>query len=268
MQKHPRNQHFEWQRRTGPCTFLNDDTAASYDRDGYFLLEDAFTPAEVDEVIQAIDPIEARVEKALRDQGGEYRIARADSITFSIHLVKLSETLKAFSRHPVFQGICRDIIGPGARLYWDQAVYKKPGTPEEFPWHQDNGYGFVEPQQYLTCWVALTDATIANGCPWVVPGLHKEGTLKHELGRLGYECISNPENAVAVPARAGSVVVFSSLTPHRTGPNLTDQTRRAYILQYAPDGARKWPDLDLDGESGEPALQCDPDRQYYVDAAG
>ena len=56
------------------------------------------------------------------------------------------------------------------RLYWDQAVYKKPDTAAPFPWHQDNGYAYVEPQQYLTCWIALTDATEDNGCPWVVPG--------------------------------------------------------------------------------------------------
>ena len=40
------------------------------------------------------------------------------------------------------------------------------------------------------------------------------------------------------PVRAGSALVFSSLTPHTTGPNLTDAVRKAYILQYAPVGAQ------------------------------
>ena len=43
--------------------------------------------------------------------------------------------------------------------------------------------------------------------------------------------------AVEVPVRAGSVVVFSSLTPHATKRNTTDAVRKAYILQYIPDGA-------------------------------
>lgn len=38
--------------------------------------------------------------------------------------------------------------------------------------------------------------------------------------------------------RAGGIVVFSSLTPHLTGPNLTDETRKAYIVQYAHAGSR------------------------------
>ncbi len=40
-----------------------------------------------------------------------------------------------------------------------------------------------------------------------------------------------------VPARAGSIVVFSSLTPHSTGPNRTGDVRKAYIVQFAPAGA-------------------------------
>jgi ectoine hydroxylase-related dioxygenase (phytanoyl-CoA dioxygenase family) len=121
-------------------------------------------------------------------------------------------------------------------------VYKKPEKPRRFPWHQDNGYTFVEPQQYLTCWVALTDATTDNGCPWVAPGVHTGGTLAHDyVEPLGYECFDEPpapHAAVAAPVRKGGIVVFSSLTPHLTGPNTTDETRKAYIVQYARTGSR------------------------------
>jgi ectoine hydroxylase-related dioxygenase (phytanoyl-CoA dioxygenase family) len=150
-----------------------------------------------------------------------------------------------------------DLIGPDVRLYWDQAVYKKPERPAEFPWHQDNGYTYLEPQQYLTCWVALGDATRENGCPWVLPGLHRHGTLRHELTDAGFRCLEEPAGAVPVEARAGSIVVFSSLTPHRTGPNTSDQVRKSYIVQFAPDGAVAYP-----GE--EPVLQNDPDRQFPI----
>ena len=67
----------------------------------------------------------------------------------------------------------------------------------------------------------------------------------------------DPE-AFVVEAKAGDVVVFSSLTPHRTGPNLTKSTRKSYILQYAPDGAVVH---QLDG-SVEDANN--PERQYFV----
>jgi ectoine hydroxylase-related dioxygenase (phytanoyl-CoA dioxygenase family) len=112
--------------------------------------------------------------------------------------------------------------------------------------------------------VALTDATEENGCPWVVPGLHRSGTLAHEYSDIGFVCLRDPAEAVAVAvsARAGSIVVFSSLTPHSTGPNRTDRTRKAYIVQYAPAGAavvRPEP-----GGPGQRIVADDEARQYEV----
>ena len=124
------------------------------------------------------------------------------------------------------------------RLYWDQAVYKKTEKPRRVPWHQDNGYTYVEPQEYLTVWLALTDATLENGCPEVAPGCHRHGTLAHHyIEPLGWECLEEGTPSVAAPVAAGGAVVFSSLTPHRTGPNLTGEVRKAYILQYCPSDA-------------------------------
>ena len=160
----------------------------------------------------------------------------------------------------MFQDLAHDLIGPDVRLYWEQAVYKKPGTADDFPWHQDNGYTFVEPQQYLTCWIALTDADARERLPLgACPGLHRRGTLRHGMTPLGWRCLEAPEGAVAAPARAGSIVVFSSLTPHRTGPNRTGAVRKAYIVQFAPDGrgARR--------RRREPASPCDaPERQFPI----
>jgi phytanoyl-CoA hydroxylase len=147
------------------------------------------------------------------------------------------------------------------RLYWDQAVYKKPEPVREFPWHQDNGYTFVEPQSYLTCWVPLTPATVDNGCPWVVPGMHLYGTVHHEMTSWGWCCDVDSSSAVPIEAEPGDVVVFSSLTPHRTGPNTTDEVRKAYILQYAPDGAEV---VRPEDGSLTRIVQDDPERQFLV----
>jgi ectoine hydroxylase-related dioxygenase (phytanoyl-CoA dioxygenase family) len=223
------------------------------------LLEAAFDQETVQAVMAAIDPLEAEANAALAAAGRQkVGIARADEIVFSPHLVARSPVLKCFSRHPIFQQLTRELIGPDVRLYWDQLVYKKPGTADEFPWHQDNGYTFVLPQQYLTCWVALTDATLANGCPWIIPGAHLRGTLAHRWTDLGFECLRNPKGALPLEVGAGSIAVFSSLTPHRTGPNLTDSTRKSYILQYAPEGAVMYP------RGAEPRAADDPNWQYAI----
>jgi phytanoyl-CoA hydroxylase len=235
---HPLNAGFEWLPLEPPFKVITTDQAARYDKEGFFVIERGLGPEEVAQVVDEIDPIERELEDRLRSsEGGRVFIARADEITFTTHLVTRSERLRSFVASPILADLCADLIGPDVRLYWDQAVYKKPDTDASFPWHQDNGYAFVEPQQYLTCWIALTDATIDNGCPWVVPGLHRVGTLHHVATDTGLVCLDDPPQAIPVPVRAGDVVVFSSLTPHSTGPNRTDEVRKAYIVQYAPDGA-------------------------------
>ena len=261
--RHERNTAFSWRGATGAGRRVSGAQARQWDEDGYFLLEGALDPAQLEQVRGAIDPFEERTTAWLRDQGGSALIADAEAITFTTHLVTRSDVARAFAAGPVFADLCADLVGPEVRLYWDQAVYKKPEPEREFPWHQDNGYTYVEPQQYLTCWVPLVDATVENGCPWVVPGLHRMGTLEHWWTPVGFQCVTDPDGAVPVEARAGDVVVFSSLTPHRTGPNTSGSVRKAYILQYAPDGA-----VALRGEDGRPEPQDDPDRQYPVVVGG
>ena len=161
---HANNTSFKWNIPEGPYSFFSDEDINCFNENGFVVVEDAFSPAEVAQVIDQIDPYEFNVTEALKGlDGGKFFISRAEEITFTTHLVTQSEQLKDFSRHNVFSNICRDLIGPDVRLYWDQAVYKKPGTKDEFPWHQDNGYTFIEPQAYLTCWIALTDTDETNG---------------------------------------------------------------------------------------------------------
>ena len=259
---HPANTDFHWiDRPHDGLRRLTTDEVLQFDEQGYVLVLDAFSAAEIAALRDDIDEWESRTTEFLRTQpNASMSIATADEITFTIHLVLRSEAARAFAQHPALAGVCHDLIGPDARLYWDQAVYKKPEPHREFPWHQDNGYAFVEPQQYLTCWVPLTDATIDNGCPWVMPDLHRHGTLAHWTTSVGFQCLGDSTGAVAVEAPVGSVVVFSSLTPHRTGPNLTDATRKAYIVQYAADGAEV-----VDVKTGGRTRQDDPARQFFVD---
>lgn len=265
---HPFSRDFRWRSPAPPFRRIRAAQARAFDEEGFFVLEDAFDPETVARVTAEIDPIEARVEAFLAGlPDGRLFIARAREITFSTHLVLRSKLLRAFCASPPFADLAADLVGPDVRLYWDQAVYKKPEADRDFPWHQDNGYRFVEPQQYLTCWVALTDATPENGCPWVVPGLHRRGTLRHWMTDTGWRCLEEAPEAVPVPARAGSIVVFSSLTPHRTGPNRSDAVRKAYIVQLAPEGARVI-DAGPDGAPVPGARADDPQRQYPILAGG
>ncbi len=259
MKLHPLNKEFNWVDCLGPYRIITESQAREWNERGFLLLPGVFDPDTIAQVASAIDPFEEKMEHFVEQQGGQYFINRAGELTFTVHIATRSTVARDFTRSRVFADICSDLLGPECRLYWDQAVYKKPGTEKEFPWHQDNGYTYIDPQTYLTCWTPLTEATIDNGCPWVVPGLHRLGTLEHWRTDLGFQCLKERDDGVAVEAQPGDLVVFSSLAPHRTGPNLSEGIRKAYIVQFAPDGVvRKSGDGDAD------QLQNDPDRQYLT----
>jgi phytanoyl-CoA hydroxylase len=270
--RHPWNEGFSWSLPEVTPSTVTPEQRAAFDRDGFLVLPDVVDPATLAALVEDLDDLEAKVDEFLAAQeDGRFDIAESGAITFTLHAVLRSEAARRFARHPGLVGLCRDLLGPDVNLYWDQAVYKKPEKPRRFPWHQDTGYTFVEPQHYLTCWVALTDATVENGCPRVLPAVHREGTLLHRwVDPIGWQCVEgDPPEAVTAEVPAGGVVAFSSLTPHSTGPNATDGVRKAYIVQYGPEGMRA---VDGDWQHGAPPSgrrACDdPDRQFPVLRSG
>ncbi|MFQ5347834.1 MAG: phytanoyl-CoA dioxygenase family protein [Rhodothalassiaceae bacterium] len=241
--RHPMNRDFVWRDRPlDGLRRLSPAAVAGFNRDGYTVLREAVPATELAAIREVIDAREAGIaDTVLTLDGGRRFTYRADAMTFARNLVAHSDRIRAFLAGPLFQDIGHDLVGPDVRLYWDQAVYKKPGKAREFPWHQDNGYTFTEPQAYLTCWLALGDAPVEAGCPWVLPSLHRLGTLLHDdtPDGIAVRGSDDPEiatKAIPCPVAAGDMVIFSSLTPHKTGANVANHVRKAYIVQLMPWG--------------------------------
>ena len=263
---HPWNTQFSWENAIQRSGFLTQQQIDQYNNEGFLLLEGVIPQQEIEDLTSTLDAHAKETEGFLQAmEDGRLSIAESGAILFGIHpSIRFPEAKEFLSSEP-FTSIAHDLIGPDVRLYWDQIVYKQTQKPRRFPWHQDNGYGFVEPQQYLTCWVPLVDVNRENGCPWIVPHVHLKGTLAHSyIEPLGYECFEEHPNAIPIEAKAGSIVIFSSLTPHMTGANTTSETRKAYILQYAPEGSFL---LKGDPSAGEPEIReaaNEPNRQFAI----
>jgi hypothetical protein len=268
--RHPRNVDFAWRpvhrEVTGQASHcggyrrITATQARDFDRDGYFVIRNGIGAA-LRRLAAEVDRLMAPVQRS-----GDGPTARRSAISTLIrpHLVTLSPWLRHFCASALFCDLAEDLLGPSVRLYWDQAVYKtNADRAGEFLLHQDNGRSYIEPQSYLTCWIALTDATPVNGCLWMLPGYHTLGMLEHDDTAAGLRlALPGAVNAVPVEARAGDVVVFSSLTPHRSGPNTSPSTRKAYVVQYALDGSVVSRD-PLHG-IGTDLTMNDPDRQYLI----
>lgn len=210
------------------------------ERDGFVVLERVFSPNLLAAVTERIERYQQRHAAAIAASGGTQGISRASEITFTSHLAENAPELLAFCRRPELAELGVALLGPDVDLYWNQAVFKMPEGAQQFPWHQDDGYTPVTPSPYLTLWIALSDATIENGCVWVLPGSHKKGLVEHEQTPIGLAChsLNDPNQGIPVPVPAGSIVAFWSLTMHKSGVNVSQGCRKAYIVQLSKSGLR------------------------------
>lgn len=144
----------------------------------------------------------------------------------------------AHARNEQILDVVQSLIGPDIKLYTSQCFMKPPGGVEK-PYHQDSAYFTIEPMDLVTCWTALDDVTLDNGCLWVITGSHREGLVEHEKWFIGDredkqigEQWLDRSREVPITMPAGSCSFHHSLLLHRSGANSTDQPRRGLAVHY------------------------------------
>jgi hypothetical protein len=133
-------------------------------------------------------------------------------------------------------------------LFTDKLNFKRPGG-SPFPWHQDSPYwafGCSHLDRLTSLQLYLDDASVVNGCLWMVPRSHRHGALptQENRGRLGrlYTDMERfqGEEPVPIEAPAGSVIYFHGDVVHGSRSNTSDASRRAIVLTYQPAGHPRW----------------------------
>ncbi len=156
----------------------------------------------------------------------------------------------SMARHPRILDIAESLLGPEITSNPIQHVRIKP--PERrvdasetrahvvsTDWHQDKGVTLesADETQMLTVWLAITDATVENGCLQVKPGQERELIPHCSLNQVGIKERYLPkQNSVPAPVKAGGAVIFHPLTPHASLPNTSDGYRWSFDLRYNVTG--------------------------------
>ncbi len=117
-------------------------------------------------------------------------------------------------------------------------------------WHQDQGVTLPEADetQFVTVWLAITDATVENGCLQVAAGQREEMLPHCTKKQTGIADAFIPhENAIPTPVKAGGAVLFHPLTPHASLENKSDGYRWSFDLRYhvtgQPSGRSQFPEF-------------------------
>jgi phytanoyl-CoA hydroxylase len=216
-----------------------DPLAARFVADGYV----------IGEQLVSADDVEALRADAERFADGGYPVTNlpADGRLLAVHFPHwVSPVAQRMVTHPGLVDVLSRITG--AHLpYWDGGVkcmqtmlfLKPPGLPGQ-AWHQDERYIPTRDRSLVGAWIALDDATIENGCLWVVPGSHRAGVLLPTAAH-GRPDEFDPSDeaqgvddtqAVPVELRTGDVVFFNGYLLHRSLRNRSAGTRRALVNHY------------------------------------
>lgn len=244
-----------------------DSAVEDYLDRGFAVLTDITSESVLRAVEAVLDERERHWEaEVMRMPGRRSWISRAGEITFTARLAGTEPVLRDLITSEVLLGFLTSVLGAHIRLYFDQAVYKKPRCPHAVPWHQDDGYNPKVPSDYVTFWIPLTNTTVDNGTIRVQPGRHHEGPLPHHRSSDGYlVCDQGSDGGLPVELRRGDALAFSSLIPHSTGPNRTSTVRKAYIATCVPDGTQLKDGTPCDHPVNQPLLSSKRDPPQSTD---
>lgn len=153
--------------------------------------------------------------------------------------------------HPAFDALIRNdrlldaiesLIGPNIRLVHFQGLFKPPRTGGNVAWHQDDYYfGVGKKDAVASCWLALDDATVDNGCMWVVPRAHRQ-MYEHKKNwdpseKKGFffsieDAAFDEAGAIPIEIKRGQCLLHHGLMPHRSLRNTSARMRRAFAMHF------------------------------------
>jgi ectoine hydroxylase-related dioxygenase (phytanoyl-CoA dioxygenase family) len=234
-------------RRMGDDYIVSAEELARFKRDGYVHLQGVMSETEmkvIDDAYQAF--LERRIEVEGRDFNdmttGEFG---TDPTSYAIVNVMLPRKYLPSLQGNLFErraaSIAKQLCGDGMVIDFDQLLAKQPFRQDAvFAWHQDQAYWIETPdRRTATCWLAVDDSTLANGCMQFLPGSQREPVRPHrplhgdrEASHTLVTDLRPGETTTPVEIKRGDITVHCEGVLHGSGGNSSASRRRAYIVAF------------------------------------
>ena len=232
------------------------DLITDFNRNGYVMMRDAITPAQVARLTAVLD----RWTEESRGHPGPYGEMLDGRPRFDVQPDAHAAETPALRRvaSPVdvdadYWDVAQDnaaldltaaIFSPNIKFYASKVNLKLPGSRTEVKYHQDFPFDPHTNMDMMTVLIFLDDVTMENGPLQLVPGSHQGPlhTLWHE-GRFTGAVSGEVEkmaaaNAVACTGRAGDACLMHSAVLHGSSANLGTDPRRLFIITYVAEDAK------------------------------
>ncbi|HEY6471556.1 MAG TPA: phytanoyl-CoA dioxygenase family protein [Acidimicrobiales bacterium] len=230
---------------------LSDEQRASWEERGFFRIE-GFAPASTCEAMLARvteivrDPALAeslRVKVMAESNKAGVEVEHPEDGVSKIFRLHRDPVFAEFAHSGAVVDVVAPLIGPDVDVFLSQFIFKTAGAWGQ-PWHQDSLYFPFEPRRpVIGVWLAVTEATLVNGCLHVLPGSQTEPVHQHVPDRrpganYGYFEIVDHDMSGSEPVlmKPGDLLVFDSHVMHRSTDNESSGIRAAMVYHYASAG--------------------------------
>ncbi len=219
---------------------LSPAQKAQYDKDGYVLFhQPVFAPDKF-----------ARLKAIFEENLALYGEDNLDTMHFR------DPRLLEFLLSDEVLDLVEPLVGPNIGLWSSHFISKSPFKGKATPWHEDSAYwdGRISTMAGIcTVWLAIDEATPANGSMGVIPGTHADGFSQYKAVEDASANIFPTE--IDPSAIDESQAIYFSLKPdecslheariiHGAQANTSPNRRAGYTMRYFPTTTQIYPEAN------------------------
>ncbi len=219
---------------------LTPQQTAAYHQDGYVIVKNFLTPAEINKLYAVATGDDTLQKHAfdLNDQSGK-------KTKLTLWYTPGNDAYGLLTKSERMVNNAAALLEGTAPVchFHSKLMQKEPKVGGAWEWHQDYGYWykneFLLPNEMISIMIAITDANKQNGCLQVIKGSHKMGRVEHGFAgeQVGasqryVDLVLKTMPLVYVEINAGDALFFHPNTLHRSEANLSDKPRWSLISVY------------------------------------
>ena len=212
---------------------LSAAAIASFEEDGFYFPVPVLTVDEAAEVRALVEWFERRHPEAIGKRDLKANL--------------LFPLLDRISRHAKITDAFASVMGPD--ILCQGVIFRNKAADGKtyVSWHQDTTYQHIRPIM-VSCWTAITEATVENGCMRIIPGSHKWPQLPHTDSVNADNMLSrghtidadfDQSRAVDVELGVGEGLLIHYGVAHSSPPNTSSDRRMAMLVDCFPASAVK-----------------------------
>ena len=207
-------------------SYLSPNQLKQYEDEGFVSPINIFSKDKAKEIRDEIELIEKEMPEELENSG-----------RYNAHLI--SPLLDEVTHNPKILDAVESLIDEDILVCGTTLFIKNPNEKGFVSYHQDAKYIGLEPHNWVTAWVAITDSNEHNGCMRMWPGSHKDHLKEHDQKFNQGNLLTRGQTVQNVPKekttplvlKAGQMSLHHPTTVHGSDINKSDDRRIGFVIQ-------------------------------------